>query len=129
MRVLRLVLMALFGMWAGATGCAEETLPGQGSQICADEFEPTLTCVAFCTNVEECPIFPIPSVEECVQVCECQLAGGRAISPACGDALASEYACGAALDCPDFMDFFTRLPSRFPCFAEVAEVDTHCGTS
>ncbi|MDH3201681.1 MAG: hypothetical protein OEM15_12380 [Myxococcales bacterium] len=131
MSVLRLLFIALFAVWAGTAGCGEETLPGRNAELCEDEFEPTLVCLAFCeTSVAQCQFFPIPTVEECVQVCECQLAGGRAISDECENALANEFACGAELDCPAFIDFVRRLPpSDFPCMAEAAEVDAQCGTT
>lgn len=131
MSMSRLLFIALFGVWVGGAGCGEEIVPGRSAELCDDEFEPTPTCEAFCeTSVELCQFFPIPTVEECVQVCECQLAGARDISPECEEALASEFACGAELDCPAFMDFVIRLPpSGFPCQAEAAEVDAQCGTT
>ncbi len=103
-------------------------MPGQNAELCEDEFEPTLICVAFCeTAVAECQLFQTPTVEECVQVCECQLAGAGAVSDECETALTGEFACAAELDCADFMDLITRLPpSSFPCMAEALEKDAQC---
>lgn len=124
----RSLFIAVLGFLVIAAGCGEDTLLGQNAELCEDEFEPTLICVAFCeTSVSQCQFFPIPTVEECVQVCECQLAGARAISDQCETALANEFACGAELDCPAFMDLVTRLPpSEFPCMAEALEKDAQC---